>query len=205
MSQTNGEPRPQAPSALDIPEPTSQSDDPDDLQTWDPPSDVFRWYWPLLRITYDRWIEAFRPFLLGALIATPISLLADVNQVDHLYSRLLWAEAMIASTLLGFALVATSTMLNVLKDDFLNAILEGSGLYGVQRTVWPFWFLALLAVVTIAIALVGIALSHSLCSEARRVFIGIVSFVLVSSVFSAVRLILYPWLYAVANAQQEDA
>ena len=86
----------------------------------------------------------------------PISLAANMGNVDNLYSRLLWAEAMIAATLLGLALVATSTLLNFINSDFLNdiidgsSILEDSGLHSLQRTVWPFWFLALLAVATIS-------------------------------------------------------
>ena len=210
MNEGSDKPRHHEPLALDIPERMAAPDDAADLQTWeswDPRRDVIHWHRSLFRITCERWAEVVRPVIPSALIAIPISFVANVDNIDHLYSRLLWAEAMIAATLLGFALVATSTLLNVIKGDFLNdiidgsSILEGSGLYSVQRTVWPFWFLALLAVVTIVVALVGIALSYSLCYEARQVFIGITSLFSFSSVFSVVSLILYPWLYAIAGSE----
>lgn len=167
----------------------------------------------LLNITRSRWRELlWWDTLVATAVAVLLGVLPNYESVDWLYRRLIWMEVAAASALLGLLLTGISITLSAMRDDLLSYLNKrGRGLY---EEIWPFWITAILAMVSIVMGIVFVALfGASTCAPLVRATISLVSFFTIWAVLSVLAIIRLLVEYAQirglyhdfrqANAQEE--
>ena len=145
----------------------------------------------LFRITFGNWKDILLhwDWVVAVVIGIVLAIVPDQNVIQAVYIPLIIAQIAASGAVLGFTLTAMSIMSATMDDD-LVVYFDTIG-NGIIDDLWPFWYTALLSVLSVIMGFLAVAVFSGCGLLVMRAALGVESVLVSYAVINALLIISY--------------